>query len=274
MEPSSSVPPRRSGGLDFLYRVVATRASSVEQKSDRETDDDTVSAINERRTRNNIIRVSSNTYGRIVRMFRPIGIQWSRRISFDRIRRCGNEERIRRIVKTNSYDVERGRKRGERYEQRYAYGTSSSSLQITLLRSGVLDRRFSNGARFSSSATTPTTAIDENTFHHVADDTLARISEAAEELEDAVGSSFDVVETDGVLTVHMGDLGTYVINKQTPNRQLWWSSPISGPKRYAYDPESKRWLNTRDAHKLSDILRQEILQSTGIELPDVDGDAV
>ena len=28
------------------------------------------------------------------------------------------------------------------------------------------------------------------------------------------------------------NVGTYVINKQTPNKQIWLSSPISGPKRY------------------------------------------
>lgn len=31
---------------------------------------------------------------------------------------------------------------------------------------------------------------------------------------------------DGVMTVRLGDLGTYVLNKQTPNRQLWLSSPV------------------------------------------------
>uniref|UniRef100_A0A914RUA2 Frataxin n=1 Tax=Parascaris equorum TaxID=6256 RepID=A0A914RUA2_PAREQ len=36
----------------------------------------------------------------------------------------------------------------------------------------------------------------------------------------------------GVITAKVGrDKGTYVINKQTPNRQIWLSSPISGPKR-------------------------------------------
>jgi hypothetical protein len=31
----------------------------------------------------------------------------------------------------------------------------------------------------------------------------------------------------GVLTVHLGaDRGTFVINKQTPNRQIWLSSPV------------------------------------------------
>lgn len=30
----------------------------------------------------------------------------------------------------------------------------------------------------------------------------------------------------GVLTVKLGKHGTYVINKQTPNRQMWMSSPV------------------------------------------------
>lgn len=29
-------------------------------------------------------------------------------------------------------------------------------------------------------------------------------------------------------------LGTYVINKQTPNKQIWLSSPRSGPKRFDF----------------------------------------
>ena len=40
----------------------------------------------------------------------------------------------------------------------------------------------------------------------------------------------------GVLTVRLGELGTYVINKQTPNRQIWMSSPVSGPMRYDWAP--------------------------------------
>ena len=40
----------------------------------------------------------------------------------------------------------------------------------------------------------------------------------------------------GVLTVRLGDFGTYVINKQTPNRQIWMSSPLSGPVRYDWGP--------------------------------------
>ena len=31
-----------------------------------------------------------------------------------------------------------------------------------------------------------------------------------------------------------------MINKQTPNRQLWWSSPLSGPRRYELFVPSSR----------------------------------
>ena len=37
---------------------------------------------------------------------------------------------------------------------------------------------------------------------------------------------------DGVLTVKLNEHGTYVVNKQTPNKQIWLSSPVSGPYRY------------------------------------------
>lgn len=34
------------------------------------------------------------------------------------------------------------------------------------------------------------------------------------------------LEQNHVLTLKLGSLGTYVINKQTPNRQIWLSSPV------------------------------------------------
>ena len=43
------------------------------------------------------------------------------------------------------------------------------------------------------------------------------------------------VECSGdVLNVTVGGHGTFVLNKQSPNKQLWLSSPISGPLRYNY----------------------------------------
>lgn len=62
---------------------------------------------------------------------------------------------------------------------------------------------------------------------------------------------------DGVLTIKLGDdYGTYVINRQTPNRQIWLSSPISGPKRY--DWINNDWIYKHDGISLHALLQQEL----------------
>jgi frataxin len=95
-------------------------------------------------------------------------------------------------------------------------------------------------------------------YHSVADETLHSVQDAVEAfLEDhydAAGVTAkekdeeDIPEVNyanGVLTIYLPPHGTYVINKQTPNQQLWWSSPISGPRRYEYDEKRERWVNSR-----------------------------
>ena len=77
----------------------------------------------------------------------------------------------------------------------------------------------------------------------------------------------------GVLTVDFPGIGTYVINKQPPNKQIWLSSPISGPKRYDWyiigDSQGEKggtaggnWVYARDESTLSELFSKEL----GIEL--------
>lgn len=62
---------------------------------------------------------------------------------------------------------------------------------------------------------------------------------------------------DGVLTVKFGEPhGTYVINRQTPNKQIWLSSPKSGPKRY--DFVNSQWVYKHDGKTLHELLNNEI----------------
>ncbi|KAJ6808284.1 frataxin, mitochondrial [Iris pallida] len=53
-------------------------------------------------------------------------------------------------------------------------------------------------------------------------------------------------------------MGTYVINKQTPNRQVWLSSPVSGPSRFDWDVESKSWVYRRTKANLFRLLEDEL----------------
>ena len=40
------------------------------------------------------------------------------------------------------------------------------------------------------------------------------------------------VSQSGVLNLTLPPYGTYVLNKQPPNLQIWMSSPVSGPTRF------------------------------------------
>ncbi|XP_060136030.1 frataxin, mitochondrial isoform X2 [Zootoca vivipara] len=71
-------------------------------------------------------------------------------------------------------------------------------------------------------------SIDETTYEKLAEETLESLTDFFEELADKpfAPQDYDVSFSSGVLTVKLGgSMGTYVINKQTPNKQIWLSSP-------------------------------------------------
>lgn len=75
------------------------------------------------------------------------------------------------------------------------------------------------------------------------------------------------------MTVKIPGKGTYVINKQPPNKQIWLSSPVSGPKRFDYvvtnegqedkqDTGAGEWVYLRDGTTLSELM----LKETGVNM--------
>lgn len=69
--------------------------------------------------------------------------------------------------------------------------------------------------------------IDDVRYHKEADHTLEYLVEAFENLLDGIDADdADVELSQGVLNLNLGSIGTYVINKQTPNKQIWVSSPV------------------------------------------------
>jgi frataxin-like iron-binding protein CyaY len=72
-----------------------------------------------------------------------------------------------------------------------------------------------------------TTGPEFNLYHQKADFYLENLVEYLEELGDQLEEGdYDILYSTGVLTLKT-DKGTFVINKQPPNRQIWLSSPIS-----------------------------------------------
>ncbi|XP_075672186.1 frataxin, mitochondrial isoform X3 [Castanea sativa] len=90
--------------------------------------------------------------------------------------------------------------------------------------------------------------LQEDEFHTLANSTIHHFLEKLE---------------NEVLTLKLGDLGTYVLNKQTPNRQLWLSSPVSGPSRFDWDQNAQTWVYRRTKADLLKILESELEQLCG-----------
>lgn len=108
--------------------------------------------------------------------------------------------------------------------------------------------------------------LGEEEFHHLSDDVLLHLLERLDEIgEDLQLEGFDADYSQGVLTVKLGSLGTYVLNKQTPNRQIWLSSPVSGPARFDWSSDTKKWIYRRTNEELLELLNNEftkLLQTT------------
>ena len=107
--------------------------------------------------------------------------------------------------------------------------------------------------------------LSETEFHAIADDALSSIEAATGALEDIL-DRIDISHAMGVLTIDLGAKGTFVLNKQSPNRQIWWSSPISGPRRYHWDAARSAWISARDGSDMMVTLTREIAGLTGVEL--------
>ena len=99
---------------------------------------------------------------------------------------------------------------------------------------------------------------DLNNYVRLSNETLEslndRFSELIEDHDSLMGA--DTTLADGVLTVKLNDHGTYVINKQTPNQQIWLSSPVSGP--YRYDIFRNSWVYKHTGETMHALLDREM----------------
>ncbi|PBP22016.1 hypothetical protein BUE80_DR007142 [Diplocarpon rosae] len=156
------------------------------------------------------------------------------------------------------------------------------------LNSGICPLRYFSASRSSPKGLSPESAdpapkeaekesyntasapvdISIEEFHELADRYLDVLIEKLEALQEE-REEVDVEYSAGVLTLAFPPNGTYVINKQPPNKQIWLSSPLTGPKRYDYVMLSEgqdakegtgrgEWVYLRDGSTLTGVLEDEI----------------
>ncbi|CAP23995.1 Protein CBR-FRH-1 [Caenorhabditis briggsae] len=126
-------------------------------------------------------------------------------------------------------------------------------MLTNVLRNGFVRRAFS------------VRVFSQNEYESAADSTLEKLSDYFDQIADSypVSDQFDVSHAMGVLTVTVSKtVGTYVINKQSPNKQIWLSSPLSGPKRYDL-AEEQSWKYSHDGENLDELLNREFRKILG-----------
>ncbi|KAK6918948.1 Frataxin/CyaY [Dillenia turbinata] len=139
----------------------------------------------------------------------------------------------------------------------------ASTVQNSL--SSISHNNFSSRSLNLNDDSPGTAAIDyrsllqEDEYHKLADSTIQDLLEKLEEYGDSIEvDGFDIDYGNQVLTLKLGSLGTYVLNKQTPNRQLWLSSPVSGPSRFDWDHNAQAWIYRRTRANLVEVLESEL----------------
>ncbi|PSK33708.1 iron donor protein CyaY [Candidozyma pseudohaemuli] len=121
------------------------------------------------------------------------------------------------------------------------YSISTSGENVSLKIDNILDHEYSSLA---------------NTYLELLSDSLEEL------LEDY--PQIDAELNHGVMTLSVAPGKTYVINKQPPNKQIWLSSPVSGPKRY--DLIRGKWTTLRDGSELTKLLDEELSEELGVEV--------
>lgn len=107
--------------------------------------------------------------------------------------------------------------------------------------------------------------VNLSLFHKKADECLQAIAYSLEEAHDKDPiQNFDLSLAQGVLSFNFFSSKKqleykYLLNKQPPNKQIWLSSPLSGPKRYDWVPIQNTWIYKHEnTTSLFDLLTKEL----------------
>jgi CyaY protein len=100
--------------------------------------------------------------------------------------------------------------------------------------------------------------MNESDFHRAVDSALARMETS---LEDA-----DRLDTDlesGILTITCPDDSRIIVNRQTPNREIWLAARSGG---FHFSFRDGEWRDTRSGEELYASLARIIASQAGVEV--------
>jgi len=97
--------------------------------------------------------------------------------------------------------------------------------------------------------------MNESDFHRAVDEVLARIESAVEAADE-----LDVDLESGILTVTCPDDSRIIVNRQTPNREIWVAARSGG---FHFVARDGAWRDTRSGEELFASLARIIEAQSG-----------
>ena len=92
---------------------------------------------------------------------------------------------------------------------------------------------------------------------------LRKLGDLADKISELDGEEdFELDFKDDVVHI-ITDSGEFVLNYHSIAKQIWLSSPISGPHHFSYIPDEHNWLN-RDKIELDQLLLSELTEILAI----------
>lgn len=100
--------------------------------------------------------------------------------------------------------------------------------------------------------------MTESEFHRAVDAVLARVEAAVED-----AAALDVDLESGILTIGCPDASRIIVNRQTPNREIWVAAR-SGGFHFAW--REGAWRDTRSGDELFAALARVIESQAGVRV--------
>ncbi|MDX2218989.1 MAG: iron donor protein CyaY [Burkholderiales bacterium] len=99
----------------------------------------------------------------------------------------------------------------------------------------------------------------ESEFNEAVDAVLLAIEQALEQAD----GDIDFETVGGILTIDCGGGGKIIINRQTPNREIWLAARSGG---FHYRLVGREWADTRGGPALSERLRSVVREQGGVDV--------
>ncbi len=84
----------------------------------------------------------------------------------------------------------------------------------------------------------------EKDFLKMCEEALVSLADYVEAIDK--NSKLEVEYSDGILEIIVSATNqTYIINRNSGNQKIWYSSPITGADYFSFDEKSTKWLDAK-----------------------------